>query len=67
MDAGGKMEFLSIREFSKAPKTALSPVAVVHRSSVSDKERSDAFERLMKFPRKKVPQGFDYKRNSWRQ
>jgi len=38
--------------------------AAVHSysSTISDKERSQAFERLMKFPRKKVPHGFDYKK-----
>ena len=46
------MQFLTIREFSKSPQNALS----------SDKERSEAFERLMKFPRKKVPSDFDYKK-----
>lgn len=101
------MHFLSIREFSKAPKTALSrlaedgkailtsngkPAAVMltvnadsfekvfnlvqelekqerqtfHTQTqypvVSDKERKEAYERLMKFRRKKVPVGFNYKK-----
>ena len=46
------MQFLTIHEFSKSPQNAL----------LSDKERSEAFERLMKFPRKKVPRDFDYKK-----
>jgi len=98
------MQFLTIREFSKDPKIALSrlaqdgkailtnngrPAAImltvntesferifnlvqevekrssitrIYHSSASDKERSEAFERLMKFPRKKVPSDFDYKK-----
>ncbi|MDR0447494.1 MAG: hypothetical protein LBH07_02375 [Treponema sp.] len=98
------MQFLTIREFSKAPKAALSklakdgkavltnngkpaaimfnvdtenferifklvqevekhtPVVRTHRSVISDKERSDAFERLMKLPRKRIPPDFDYKK-----
>ena len=97
------MQFLSIREFSKAPGTALSklaqdgkavltnngkpaaimltvsaesfekvfsllqeiekrsPAAVINQSSASDKERLAAFERLVKFNRKKVNQNFDYR------
>jgi len=97
------MEFLTIRELSKAPKNALSklahdgkavltnngkpaaimitvntesfervfnlvqelekrsPVVRVYPAS-DDKERSQAFERLMKFPRKKVPPDFDWKK-----
>jgi hypothetical protein len=98
------MQFLSIRDFSKAPKSALSklaqdgkavltnngkpaaimitvntesfervfnlvqevegrsPVARVYNPASDDKERSQAFERLMKFPRKKVPPNFDYRK-----
>ena len=97
------MQFLTIREFSKAPKAALSKLAqdgkailtnngkpaaiminvntesfeqvfnmvqeVEKRSSISDNHRpvtnkkgSDAFKRLMNFHRKKLPPGFDYKK-----
>ena len=97
------MQFLSIREFSKAPKNALSklsqdgkavltnngkPAAImltvntesfeqifnlvqelerrsqagIHYPALNDKERFDTFGRLMKFPRKKVPPDFDYKK-----
>ena len=98
------MQFLTIREFSKAPKTALTrlaqdgkavltnngkpaaimitvnaesfekvfslvqevekrtPAAVMYNPAINDKERLKVFERLMKFPRKKVPSGFDYKK-----
>ena len=98
------MQFLSIREFSKAPKIALSklandgkavltnngkPAAImitvntesfervfnlvqeiekrplftsIHPPSASEKERAEAFERLMKFKRKKAPPDFDYKK-----
>ena len=98
------MQFLTIRELSKAPKAALSKLAhdgkavltnngkpaaimltvnaesfeeifklvqeVENRTSIprmyhfaaDEKERSEAFERLMKFPRAKVPKDFDYKK-----
>ena len=98
------MQFLTIREFSKSPKNALSklsrdgkavltnngkpaaimltvntesfervfnliqevekraPVAHVYPPVVNEKERLQAFERLMNFPRKKVPADFDYKK-----
>jgi len=98
------MQFLSIREFSKAPKNALSklandgkavltnngkPAAImitvspesfeqvfnlvqeiekrplltsIHPPSADNKERTEAFERLMKFKRKKVPSDFNYKK-----
>ena len=98
------MQFLSIREFSKAPKNALSKLAldgkavltnngkpaaimlnvntesfeqvfsliqeIERRSSVAainppfinQKQRLKVFERLMKFPRKKLPPGFDYRK-----
>ena len=98
------MQFLSIREFSKAPKIALSklandgkavltnngkPAAImitvdtesfeqvfnlvqevekrplstrIYHPSASDKERAEAFERLMKFKRKKAPLDFNYKK-----
>jgi len=97
------MQFLSIREFSKAPRAALSklaqdgkavltnngkPAAImipvnaenferifnlvqevekrnparIHYSDLSDEERAKAFERLMNFPRKKLPPDFDYKK-----
>ena len=98
------MQFLSIREFSKTPKAALSklakdgkavltnngkPAAImikvniesfeqvfnlvqeiekrssvssIHQPTTSDEKRLEAFERLMKFPRKKVPADFDYKK-----
>jgi len=39
-----------------------TPITHIHRPIASDKERSEAFERLMKFPRKKVPPDFDYKK-----
>ena len=97
------MQFLSIREFSKAPKAALSklardgkavltsngkPAAIminanaenfeqvfnlvqkveknaavvkVHHPEGSEQERHEAFERLMNFPRRLVPD-FDYKK-----
>ena len=102
-DIGGKMQFLTIRELSKAPKVALSklahdgkavltnngkPAAIMltvntenfervfnlvqelekniyaetQRPVVNDKERSEAFSRLLKFPRKKVSPDFDYKK-----
>ena len=96
------MQFLTIREFSKAPKNALSklaqdgkavltnngkPAAIminvntesfeqvfnlvqevekhyfnasIHSPVANNKKRLEAFERLMKFPRKKVPLDFDY-------
>ena len=103
------MQFLTIREFSKAPRIALSklaqdgkavltnngkPAAIifpvnmesfertlnlvqeiekrnpVHNCTpeVSDKERVEAFERLMNFPKIKVPPDFDYKKElmEWR-
>ena len=98
------MQFLSIREFSKAPKVALSklakdgkavltnngkPAAImlnvntesfeqvfnlvqemekrssaasIHQPAANDEKRLEAFERLMKFPRKKAPADFDYKK-----
>ena len=98
------MQFITIREFSKAPKTALTklaqdgkavltnngkpaaimitvnaesfekvfslvqevekltPFTVMHNPAIDDKERLKVFERLMKFPRKKVPLGFDHKK-----
>jgi Tat protein secretion system quality control protein TatD with DNase activity len=98
------MQFLSIREFSKAPKVALSklasdgkavltnngkpaaimitvnpesfervfnlvqevekhpPVTGIHPSAANDKERAEAFERLMKFKREKAPSGFNNKK-----
>ena len=98
------MQFLTIREFSKAPKNALSrlardgkavltnngkPAAImltvntesfervfnliqevekktpsvqIYPPAVNENERSEAFERLMNFPRKKVPVNFDYKK-----
>ena len=37
-------------------------VAQVYRPSVSEKEREEAFERLLKFRRKKLPTDFDYKK-----
>jgi hypothetical protein len=98
------MLFLSIREFSKAPKEALSrlaedgkavltsngkpaaimlnantenfeqifslveeaekkaPPSQVNRPQVSEPDRQDkAFERLMRFSRKPLPENFDYK------
>jgi len=103
------MLFLSIREFSKAPKAALSklaedgkavltnngkPAAImipvdtenfekvfnlvqnvekrgdprIRHPDLSDEERAEAFERLMNFPRKKLPPDFDYKKElmEWR-
>ena len=98
------MQFLTIREFSKAPKAALLklakdgkavltnngkpvvimlnvntdsfeqvfslvqeidkriPATAVHHPVFDDNERMEAFERLMRFRRKKVPRGFDYKK-----
>ena len=98
------MQFLSIREFSKAPKNALSrleqdgkavltnngkPAAIMltvntesfeqvfslvqevekrthftfaYHPAASDTERSNAFERLMNFPRKKVSSDFNWKK-----
>ena len=98
------MQFLSIREFSKAPRAALSklaqdgkavltnngkPAAIIipvntesfertlnivqevekrsppvriRTPDISDEERAEAFERLMNFPRKKLPPDFDYKK-----
>ena len=98
------MQFLTIREFSKAPKNALSklakdgkavltnngkpaaimltvntesfervfnliqevekqtPIARIYPPAVNEKERLQAFERLMNFPRKKVPVDFDHKK-----
>ena len=90
------MQFLTIREFSKAPKTALSklardgkavltnngkPAAIMinvntdsfervfsqvqemeKHGRANDKERLEAFERLIKFPGKKIPPDFDYKK-----
>ena len=97
------MQFLSIREFSKAPRAALSKLAqdgkavltnngkpaaimipvntesfekvfnlvqeVEKRSParlpyhvLDEKERAEAFELLMNFPRVKLPPDFDYKK-----
>ena len=98
------MQFLTIRELSKAPKTALSklesdgkavltnngkpaaimitvntesferifslvqelekrsPAAGIRRHNTSGKVRAEAFERLMNYPRKKVPRDFNYKK-----
>ena len=98
------MQFLTIREFNKAPKAALSrlahdgkavlttngkPAAImftvntesfeqifnlvqevekrslvtsIHNSIINDNKRLKAFERLMKYPRKKVPPDFNYKK-----
>jgi len=97
------MQFLTIREFSKAPKTALSKLAqdgkavltnngkpaaimitvdtanfekvfnlvqeVEKRSSIhvhlpvsNDKDRSEAFDRLINYPRKDLPLDFNYKK-----
>ncbi|MCL2832314.1 MAG: hypothetical protein FWD78_04015 [Treponema sp.] len=97
------MQFLTIREFSKAPRNALSKLAqdgkavltnngkpaaimlnvdmdsfervfnlvqeIEKRNSdsslvftVNETERLQAFERSMKFPRKKVPRNFNYKK-----
>jgi hypothetical protein len=98
------MQFLTIRELSKAPKNALSrlakdgkavltnngkpaaimltvnpdsfehvfslvqevekqiPITKIYSLASSDKERLDAFERLMKFPKKKVLPDFNYKK-----
>jgi len=98
------MEFLTIREFSKAPKIALSklardgkavltnngkPAAImlnvdtenfervfglvqkigmydtaagITYPAANDGERSKAIERLMEFPRKKIPLDFDHKK-----
>jgi hypothetical protein len=98
------MLFLSIREFSKAPKEALArlardgkavltsngkPAAImlnanaenfeqvfslveeaekkalppqVHVPQVSEQERNEAFERLMRFSRKPLPDNFNYKK-----
>jgi len=95
------MQFLSIREFNRSPKTALSILArdgkavltnngkpaafmlnvdsenfervfnlvneaeksspVIHTTAAA-KERAEAYEKLMRFKRKKVPAGFDYKK-----
>ena len=98
------MHFLSLREFNKSPKTALSklaqdgkavltsngkpaaimltvnsesfekkltlvqeiekrsPTTHIHNLTIDDNERTEAFERLMKFRRKKLPLNFDYKK-----
>ena len=98
------MLFLSIREFSKAPKEALSrlardgkavltsngkPAAIMINANmenfeqvfslvqeaekkappasaniprVSEQERNEAFERLMRFPRRPLPKNFNYKK-----
>ena len=37
-------------------------IARILRPAASGTERSQAFERLMKFPRKKIPPDFDYKK-----
>jgi hypothetical protein len=103
------MQFLSIREFSKAPSAALSklaqdgkavltnngkPAAIIFPVNtesfekilsivqevekrdparlpyhvLDEKERAEAFERLMNFPRVKVPPDFDPKKElaEWR-
>jgi hypothetical protein len=99
----GTMQFLTIRELSKAPRAALSklaqdgkavltnngkpaaimitvnaenfervfnavqqaekpaPAARVQPPALSEKERDEAFERLMNFP-KRLPADFDYKK-----
>lgn len=98
------MQFLTIREFSKAPKNALtklandgkavltnngkpaaimltvntdsfervfnlvqevekrSPVVYIYPPAGNDQERTQVFERLMQYPRKKAPPDFDYKK-----
>jgi antitoxin (DNA-binding transcriptional repressor) of toxin-antitoxin stability system len=98
------MQFFSLREFNKSPKTALSklvrdgkavltsngkPAAIIitvnaesfekklklvqevekrspkvriQNLDTSENERAEAFERLMKFRRKKVPLDFNYKK-----
>ena len=98
------MQFLSLREFNKSSKTALSqldrdgkavltnngkPAAIliavntenfervfnlvqeveksaidsrIHHPALNEKERAEAFERLMKFRRKKVSPNFNYKK-----
>ena len=97
------MQFMTIREFSKSPKTALSklsqegkavltnngkPAAImipvnaesfeqvfnlvqevekrhptrIYKHAVNNKEHAEVIERLMNFPRKKVPLDFDYKK-----
>ena len=82
------MQFLSIREFSKAPKAALSKLAKDGKAVLTNngkpaaiminintesfeqvfnlvqeiEKRLESFERLMKFPRKKAPVDFDYKK-----
>jgi hypothetical protein len=45
------MQFLTIRVSAN-----------IYHSTTSDAERSKAFEKLMSFPRKKVPPDFDYKK-----
>jgi len=103
------MQFLTIREFSKSPRAALSklaqdgkavltnngkPVAImipvnaesfervfnlvqevekgnpvrVHTSVISDEEREKAFDRLLNYPKIKVPPDFDYNKElmEWR-
>ena len=47
--------FNLVQEVEKNSSVALSSV-------LNEKERSQAFERLIKFPRKKVPLGFNYKK-----
>ena len=97
------MQFLTIREFSRSPKFALSkltqdgkavltnngkPAAIIisvntesfervfnqiqevvksspariRTPNISEEERAAAFERLMNFPRKKLPPDFDPKK-----
>jgi PHD/YefM family antitoxin component YafN of YafNO toxin-antitoxin module len=109
INTGGFMQFLTIREFSRSPKFALSkltqdgkavltnngkPAAIIisvntesfertlnlvqevekrdpvriRTPAISDEERAEAFERLMNFPRKKLPPDFDPKKElaEWR-
>ena len=91
------MQFLTIRELTKAPKSALTklaqdgkavltnngkPAAIMlnvnmenfermfhlvqelekYNPAISDKARSEAFDRLLKYKRKKAPPSFDYRR-----
>ena len=95
------MQFLSIREFNKSPKTVLSILARDGKAVLTNngkpaafmlnvdsenfervfnlvneaekhsplihpaadvKERAEAYENLMQFKRKKVPAGFNYKK-----
>ena len=91
------MQFLTIRELSKSPKSVLTklaqdgkavltnngkPAAIMfnvntenfeqvfrlvqelenYKPAIGDKMRSEAFERLLNFPRKKAPPSFDYRK-----